>query len=79
MAQEKKSGGLPYFNLIVVVVSLVVGWLLYSFVLGAGSNFVGGSNDNQPLNGSILATMYKGGFIVPILIAVLFNSAYLCY
>jgi len=71
MAQEKKSGGLPYFNLIVVVVSLVVGWLLYSFVLGAGSNFVGGSNDNQPLNGSILATMYKGGFIVPILIAVL--------
>jgi|SRR6185312_5897832 len=70
MAQEKKSG-LPFFNLIAVIVSVVIGWLLYSFVLGASSNFVGGSNENQPANGSILGTMYKGGFIVPILIAVL--------
>jgi biopolymer transport protein ExbB len=70
MAQEK-SKGIPYFNVIVIVIAAVVGWCIYSFVLGAGSNFEGGNHDNKPLNGNLLATMYKGGFIVPFLIAIL--------
>ncbi len=71
MAQEKSKGNIPFFGLIVIVVAIVVGWLIYSFVLGNGGNFEGGSHDNKPLNGNLLATMYKGGFIVPFLIAIL--------
>ena len=48
-----------------------MGWILYSYVLGAGSNFEGGNHDNKPLPGNFLAIMYKGGVIVPILIAIL--------
>ena len=71
MAQEKKQGNIPFFGLIVIVVSVIVGWLLYSYVLGAGSNFEGGNHDNKPLPNNFLAIMYKGGFIVPFLIAIL--------
>ena len=71
MAQEKKQNNIPFFGPIVIVISVVVGWLLYSFVLGAGSNFEGGNHDNKPLPNNFLAIMYKGGVIVPLLIAIL--------
>lgn len=70
MAQNKK-GGIPFFSPIVIIISIVVGWILYSYVLGAGSNFEGGSHDNKPLPNNFLGIMYKGGVIVPLLIAIL--------
>lgn len=70
MAQNKK-GGIPFFSPIVIIISVVVGWILYSYVLGAGSNFEGGSHDNKPLPNNFLGIMYKGGVIVPLLIAIL--------
>lgn len=70
MAQEKKQG-IPYFGPIVILISIIVGWILYAYVLGAGSNFEGGNHDNKPLPGNFLAVMYKGGVIVPLLIAIL--------
>src|ERR1700722_9372649 len=71
MAQEKKQGGIPYFGPIVIAIAIIVGWLIYTMVLGNGGNFEGGNHDNKPLNGNLLATMYKGGFIVPFLLAIL--------
>ncbi|MGP8216539.1 MAG: MotA/TolQ/ExbB proton channel family protein [Bacteroidia bacterium] len=71
MAQEKKQGGIPFFGPIVIIISVIVGWCLYSYVLGNGSNFEGGNHDNKPLPGNFLAVMYKGGVIVPLLIAIL--------
>ncbi|HXP50373.1 MAG TPA: MotA/TolQ/ExbB proton channel family protein [Bacteroidia bacterium] len=71
MAQEKKQSSIPFFGPIVIAVAVIVGWLIYTLVLGNGGNFEGGNHDNKPLNGNLLATMYKGGFIVPFLIAIL--------
>lgn len=47
----------------------VLSWILYAYVLGAPGNFEGGDPANNPIPGSVLGVMYKGGFIVPILMA----------
>lgn len=70
MAQEKKANSIPAFAGIVILLAVIVGILIYTFVLGNGNNFEGGSHDNKPLAGNLLGTMYKGGWIVPILIGI---------
>ena len=50
---------------IVILVCAVIAFLFFIFVLGNGSNFKEGDNANAPLN--LLGTIYKGGYIVPIL------------
>ncbi len=71
MAPEKKPAKIPAFVGIVIIAAIIIGELIYKLVLGNGNNFEGGSHDNKPLPDNFLAIMYKGGFIVPILIAIL--------
>jgi biopolymer transport protein ExbB len=69
--QQQKSGGdlSSMFPYIAIPLALVVGVLLYTFVLGNPVNFEGGDVvKGHPLN--TLGTIHKGGFIVPILITV---------
>ncbi|MEN9524411.1 MAG: hypothetical protein RL536_480 [Candidatus Parcubacteria bacterium] len=69
---SKKSGGLNFtsiFPYIAIPVALVVGVLIYMYALGNPSNFEG----NDPVLGhphNLMGTVYKGGYIVPCLIAV---------
>src|SRR6185312_6580344 len=70
MTQEKKQKGMPAFAGLVILLAVIVGILVYAFILGNGNNFEGGSHDNKPLAGNLLGTMYKGGWIVPILIGI---------
>jgi len=49
----------------VILVCFIIAECFFHFVLGSGSNFKDGDNANAPLN--LLGTIYKGGFIVPIL------------
>ena len=56
-------------NLIVVVACIVVGIVLYKFVLGNSSNFSDG--DAREHSKNFMGTMYSGGFVVPILMATL--------
>lgn len=49
----------------VILVCFVIALLIYLFVFGSGSNFQGGDSANAPLN--ILGTIYKGGFVVPVI------------
>jgi len=56
-------------NLLVVVACIVVGWVVWKFVLGSTSNFADGETRMKAKNG--LGTMYQGGFVVPILMATL--------
>lgn len=70
MSKTKTGGG---FSALVaslaIVIAVVIGILIYMFILGDKSNFVDGDvAEGHPLN--TLGTVYKGGFIVPILIAV---------
>lgn len=53
-----------------IVICLLIGVFIYKSILGSASNFEGGDSEKgHPHN--ILGTMYKGGFIVPILIGFL--------
>ncbi len=73
MANVKKSndsgaglGGM--MTGIIILGCIFVGWIIWKFIMGAGSNFVGGSNTGEPIPGNLLAMVYKGGPIVPILL-----------
>lgn len=66
---EKQESSLKSaFAGLVIVVCLIVAHLLFHFVMGASSNF---DADGHPLPGNFLGIVYKGGFIVPILMSFL--------
>lgn len=59
-----------WINIVIIGACLVAGWIVYKSVMGNPINFEGGNPEGHPLPGNLLAMMYKGGFIVPILIAL---------
>lgn len=69
VSAPKKSGTGISLPTIVIPIALVTGYCIWKFVCGNGSNFEGGTNEGHPLGGNIMGTIYKGGFIVPILMA----------
>jgi biopolymer transport protein ExbB len=56
-------------NLLVVIACIVLGVVLYKFVLGSPSNFSDGELREKSKN--FMGQMYSGGFVVPILMATL--------
>ena len=64
---SKKSN--PMNNLLLILAAIAIGVIVYLFVLGNGSNFEEGDNSKHPLN--IMGIMFKGGVIVPLLIAII--------
>lgn len=71
MSKQKKSGGFSALvGAITIVIALIIGIVIYKFVLGNPANFVDGNPENEPLTNNLLGIMYKGGIIVPVLIAV---------
>ena len=69
--EELSSSLKTMFSVIVIPAAIIIGIGIYVFILGNGINFQGGSHENAPLSGSYLGVIYKGGFIVPILMALL--------
>lgn len=55
----------------VIPVALIVGILVYMFIMGNPSNFQGNDPANSPIPGNYFGVIYKGGFIVPILMCLL--------
>lgn len=58
----------------VIPVAFVIAVLIFYTVMGAPSNFQGNNPDNSPLQGNFLGIVYKGGFIVPILMTLLLTA-----
>jgi len=56
--------------MIVIPALYVISYLIYKFVFGNPSNFEGGNNAGHPLPGNYFGQIYKGGFIVPILMTM---------
>ena len=69
--KESGSNGLGMMSGIIIVACIFVGWIIWNFIMGAGSNFEGGVNTGHPLPGNYLAMVYKGGPIVPVLMGLL--------
>ena len=64
--QKKKRRGIS--AMLVIILAFIVAFCIYKFVFGNPANFVGGDPNNHPLQGNMLGTIYKGGFVVPILL-----------
>jgi biopolymer transport protein ExbB len=58
------------FVLAVILLCALGGYLIYSLIMGNPVNFEGMNPKGHPLPGNYLGIIYKGGFIVPILIAI---------
>lgn len=75
--QKKESKLKSMFATFAIPVLVAVGICIYIFVLGNSSNFEGGDPKNHPVPdgiGHVLGLVYKGGFIVPILISLVLMS-----
>ncbi|MFY8191132.1 MAG: MotA/TolQ/ExbB proton channel family protein, partial [Bacteroidia bacterium] len=70
---QKESSFKSNFAAFTIPILVVTGILIYKFVLGNPSNFEGGDSNNHPIQegvGHVLGLIYKGGFIVPILLSL---------
>jgi biopolymer transport protein ExbB len=54
-----------------ILIALAIAFLIYFYVLGNPVNFEGGNPDGKPIPGNYLAMVYKGGYIVPLLITLI--------
>ena len=73
MSNNKTSGGFSFIvSLLAIAICLGIGIIVYKFLLGSAGNFdVDGPEKGHPIN--FWGNMYKGGFIVPILLGVFFT------
>lgn len=69
-APKKKQGfqGVRH-AFIIIVIAFIVGWAFYNYILGDPANFANGDHAGHPLN--MLGTIYKGGWVVPIIFGLL--------
>lgn len=67
--QKSKASGFNFMSAFVaIIIALGIGVVVYLFVLGNPANF---DAEGHPKPGNFLGMMYKGGFIVPLLIGIL--------
>jgi biopolymer transport protein ExbB len=55
--------------LVVIPISLVIAYFIYTYMLGDPANFVGNDPANEPLRNNYLGVIHKGGYIVILLIS----------
>jgi len=67
---QKNSLFKSLFATLTIPIVIAVCVVIYLFVLGSPSNFIGNDPNNHPLPGNYLGMVYKGGFIVPILMSL---------
>ncbi len=73
MSTKKSAGGFSSLvSSIVIAVTLIIGFVVYYKIFGDKGNFVDGDNTGEPMEGNYLGIVYKGGIIVPFLLAINF-------
>ena len=71
-APAKKSGfGGVKDAWIILVICAIAGYSVWYFVMGNPDNFIGGDRSGHPAN--LLGTVYKGGFVVGLILTLLFT------
>jgi len=69
--KKEKSSGSNIFASLSVIICLVIAFLLWKYVMGDPSNFEGGDPENgHPLPGNYFGMVYKGGYVVPVLMGL---------
>ncbi len=72
-APAKKNSGFTGMKdaWIILVICAIAGYSVWYFVMGNPDNFVGGDRSGHPAN--LLGTVYKGGFVVGLILTLLFT------
>ena len=72
-APAKKNSGFGGIKAawIILVICAILGYGVWYFVMGNPDNFVGGDRSGHPAN--LLGTVYKGGFVVGLILTLLFT------
>ena len=69
--ENKENKGTSIFAGAAILICLLIGTLVWKFIMGAPANFVKGDPNGQPLPGNYLGMVFKGGYIVPVLMGLL--------
>ncbi|MFN5318130.1 MAG: MotA/TolQ/ExbB proton channel family protein [Bacteroidia bacterium] len=70
-SKSASSGLGSIFATSVILISIIVCWIVFKYIMGDASHFEGGDAElGHPKPGDILGIVYKGGFIVPILMSI---------
>jgi len=69
-AQQQQKGSI--FPYIAIPACFVLSTLVYLFVFGDPTHFVDGDPTKDPLPGDYFGTIYKGGWVVPVLLGMFF-------
>ncbi|RAV99060.1 MotA/TolQ/ExbB proton channel family protein [Pseudochryseolinea flava] len=67
LSESLKSG----FAASVILIELIIGFLIWHFILGDPSHFVDGNVEGHPKEGDYFGIFYKGGYLVPLAIGLL--------
>lgn len=59
------------FSAFVIPISLLIAILVFEFIMGAPGNFQGNNSENAPIPGNFLGVIYRGGYVVPIIMMLL--------
>jgi len=72
-APAKKNSGFQGIKAawIILVICCLAGYGVWYFVMGNPDNFIGGDREGHPAN--LLGTVYKGGFVVGLILTLLFT------
>jgi len=71
MSNSKKAGGFSSLVAsLTIAIAVVIGFVVYYKIFGNPDNFIDRNPEEEPVDGNILGTIYKGGIIVPFLVAV---------
>lgn len=74
---EKKGGsskGSNLFASMAIILCLITAALVWKYVMGDPSNFQHNDPEGHPLPGNYLAMVYKGGYVVPVLMGLFLMS-----
>ena len=74
---EKKGGsskGSNLFASMAIILCLITAALVWKYVMGDPSNFQDNDPEGHPLPGNYLAMVYKGGYVVPVLMGLFLMS-----
>jgi biopolymer transport protein ExbB len=58
---------------LIIILLYVVSYCIWKFVFGANHHFIDNDNSKDPLPGDYFGTIYKGGFVVPLLLTSFFT------
>jgi biopolymer transport protein ExbB len=73
-AKKQQMDFSAIFPYIAIPLCFVLSTIIYKYVFGDPSHFVDGDPNKDPLPGDYFGTIYKGGWVVPILLGMAFMA-----